>query len=90
MVKCYRSKGSCVSIFLFAQVWRALVAADALADNTAAAHYGLEVQFFDVKSDHMIWTAKTKTFDAGDLDDLVIKFADIMIDDSIAKGVISE
>jgi len=69
---------------------RALVAAGALADNTAAAHYGLEVQFFDVKSDHMIWTAKTKTFDAGDLDDLVIKFADIMTDDLIAKGVISE
>ncbi len=61
-----------------------------MADNTATAHCGLEVQFFDVKSDHMIWTAKTKTFDAGDLDDLVIQFADIVIDDLIAKGVISD
>lgn len=66
---------------------RAMVAAGALADNTAAAHYGLEVQFFDVKSDRMIWTAKTKTFDGGNL---VIRFADVMIDDLIAKGVITE
>jgi len=37
----------------------------------------------------MIWTAKTKTFDAGDLDDLVIKLADVMIDDLTQKGVIA-
>ena len=36
----------------------------------------------------MIWTAKTKTFDAGDLDGLVITLADLMIDDLIANGVI--
>ncbi len=68
---------------------RALVAAGALADNADAANYGLEVQFFDAPSDRMIWTAKTKIFDSGDLDDLVIKFADVMIADLIEKGVIT-
>jgi len=67
---------------------RSLVAAGAMADNASAAHYGLEVQFFDTETDRMIWTAKTKTFDANELDDLVIKLADIMVDDLIAKGVI--
>jgi len=68
---------------------RGLVTVGAAADNVAAAHYGLEVQFFDVPTDQMIWTAKTKTFDAGDLDDLVIKLADVMIDDLTQKGVIA-
>jgi len=67
---------------------RALVAGAALADNVAAAHYGLEIQFFDVKSDRLIWTAKTKTFDAGDMDDMVILLADLIINDLAAKGVI--
>lgn len=67
---------------------RGLVTLGAAADNVAAAHYGLEVQFFDVEQDHMIWTAKTRIFDGGDLDDLVVQLADLMIDDLIAKGVI--
>lgn len=67
---------------------RALVAAGALADNASAANYGIEIQFFDTKTDRMIWTGKTKTFDAGDLDDLVILLADVIVDDLSAKGVL--
>lgn len=67
---------------------RGAVSAGALADNVAAAHYGLEVQFFDVATDKMIWSAKTRTFDAEHLDDLVIKLADVLIDELIAEGII--
>lgn len=67
---------------------RGLVTAGAAADNVSAANYGIEVQFFDVPTDQMIWTAKTKAFDAGDLDDLVVKLADVMIEDLTRKGVI--
>jgi len=67
---------------------RRLITVGAVADNVSAASYGIEVQFFDVRSGQMIWTAKTRTFDAGSLDDMVVRLADLIIDDLVSKGVI--
>lgn len=67
---------------------RRLITVGTVADNVSAASYGIEVQFFDVRSGQMIWTAKTRTFDAGDLDDIVVRLADLIIDDLVANGVI--
>lgn len=62
--------------------------AGAVPGNTAAPYYGLEVQFFDVAADRMVWTARTPIFEGGDMDKLVVEYAELAIGDLTARGVI--
>ncbi len=62
--------------------------AGAAPDNVTAAYYGFEAQFFDVAGDRLVWTARTPIFEAGDMDELVVAFAEVAVDDLLARGVI--
>lgn len=60
---------------------RRVVATGAAIDNVDAAHYGVEAEFWDAATYRSIWVGKTDTYDAGDLDEVVTAYANIIVEE---------
>ena len=68
---------------------RRAIAGGAAIDNMDAAHYGVEAEFWDAATYRSLWVGKTDTYDAGDLDEVVSVYADVVVAELQANGLIN-
>jgi hypothetical protein len=60
---------------------RRVIGAGAAVDNLNAAHYGVEAELWSAANHRSIWVGKTDTYDAGELQELVSSYADVVIEE---------
>ena len=60
---------------------RRVIGAGAAVDNLNAAHYGVEAELWSAANHRSIWVGKTDTYDAGELQEVVSTYADLVVEE---------
>jgi hypothetical protein len=50
--------------------------------------YTLETSLYDVKSEQLVWTARTRTFSPESIDDAIAELTKLLIKDMTEKGLL--
>lgn len=67
---------------------RRAIAVGSAIDEEDAASYGVEVELWETAGLRAVWVARTDTYDTGDLNELVSRFADAVVGELRAAGLI--
>lgn len=55
---------------------------------TGSVQVYLEANFFDLESGELLWSAQTKSTDAGSINKMAVEFADLIVADFVKSGVL--
>ncbi|MEP4149279.1 MAG: hypothetical protein ABJL54_18815 [Halioglobus sp.] len=60
---------------------RRVIGAGAAVDNLNAAHYGVEAELWNAANHWSVWVGRTDTYDAGELQEVLSTYADLVVDE---------